>query len=97
MPSRGLSAAIAAIPSWLRGLPDLVQLVLFIATIGALLMGTVKAGVQVPEKLDAHMRQSDTVIYELRQQRKLQRAQLCAITERSRAEASACVARELAP
>lgn len=92
-----VSAAIAAIPGWLKDLPDLVKLVVFLAAIGTLLMGTVKAGVEVPAKLDAHMRQSDTVIYELRQQRKLQRAQLCAITEPTRAEATACVARELAP
>lgn len=88
---------LSGLPSWLKDLPDVVKLVVGLAALGTLLMGTVKAGVQVPAKLDQHMRQSDTVIYELRQQRKLQRAQLCAITEPTRGEAAACVARELAP
>jgi len=79
----------------LRDLPDIVKIAALLLTIGAFLMGSVKAGIQVPVKLDEHMHQSDTIIYELRAQRKLQQAQLCAITELTRTAAAACVAREL--
>jgi hypothetical protein len=93
--------ALLPIPQWMRDLPTAFRWIAAAitgVTIVLAVSGAVKAGLQMPAKFDQHMVQTDSVIYELRELRKLNRAtQLCPMTYTTKADVQACVVRELSP
>lgn len=73
-------SSLVRIWHYTKALPDVVKVIgvlITAVTVLAAATGSVKAGLQLPGKLDAHMRQADTLIAELRTGNTIARQNQC--------------------
>lgn len=72
-----ISSLVDAIPAPYKVVATAITALVTVVSIVATLTGSVKAGLAVPGKLDEHIKQQDTVIWELRESNKIARQTQC--------------------